>query len=89
LIVIRAAGRGRTNEASKFTDAQIAFILRQAEEAFGSITAGQSIRGMTATVIVGRSAYLLVLSFHTGRSATGHIMLNRFSGSPFADNRHG
>ena len=30
--VIRAAGRGRTMKRSKFTEAQIAFILRQAEE---------------------------------------------------------
>ena len=30
--VIRAVGRGRTMKRSKFTEAQIAFILRQAEE---------------------------------------------------------
>ena len=30
--VIRAAGQGRTMKRSKFTEAQIAFILRQAEE---------------------------------------------------------
>jgi putative transposase len=30
--VIRAAGRGRTMKRSKFTEAQIAFILRQADE---------------------------------------------------------
>jgi hypothetical protein len=42
-------GGGRVQQ---FSEAQIAFILRQAEEAFGSITAGQSIRGMTATAIV-------------------------------------
>jgi len=30
--VIRAVRRGRTMKRSKFTEAQIAFILRQAEE---------------------------------------------------------
>jgi hypothetical protein len=30
--VIRAVGRGRTMKRSKFTEAQIAFILRQGEE---------------------------------------------------------
>jgi len=31
-LLIRAVGRGRTMKRSKFTEAQIAFILRQAEE---------------------------------------------------------